>query len=194
MALISNRPVDELLDFIRELAFKVIRAERGVLMLQSNGDLQVKSVRTGTGKDPDEEISFSRSIADKVLEEKVSILTNNALSDPRFDKQQSIVSLGIRSAMCVPLWHDESVMGIIYVDSLVRENSFSQDDLTLLTSLANVAAIKLENSRLLDEMIEKKRMERELELTAGVHRLVRFHIGPDGTALPPVDGDGTGDG
>jgi hypothetical protein len=36
--------------------------------------------------------------------------------------------------------------------------------------------------------------ERELELTAGVHRLVRFHIGPDGTALPPVDGDGTGDG
>jgi hypothetical protein len=25
--------------------------------------------------------------------------------------------------------------------------------------------------------------ERELELTAGVHRLVRFHIGPDGQAL-----------
>jgi len=170
MALISNRPVDELLDFILELAFKVIRAERGVLMLLSNGDLQVKSVRTSSGKDPDEEISFSRSIADKVVEEKVSILTNNALSDPRFDKQQSIVSLGIRSAMCVPLWHDESVMGLIYVDSLVRENSFSQDDLTLLTSLANVAAVKLENSRLLDEMIEKKRMERELELAGDIQQ------------------------
>ena len=170
MALISNRPVKELLEFILELAFKVIRAERGVLMLQSNGALQVESVLTSSGKNLDEEISFSRSIADKVLQEKVSILTNNALSDPRFDQQQSIVSLGIRSAMCVPLWHDETVMGLIYVDSLIQENRFSQDDLTLLTSLANVAAVKLENARLLDEMIEKKRMERELELAGDIQQ------------------------
>ncbi len=170
MALISNRPVKELLEFILELAFKVIRAERGVLMLQSNGALQVESVLTSSDKNPDEEISFSRSIADKVLQEKVSILTNNALSDPRFDQQQSIVSLGIRSAMCVPLWHDETVMGLIYVDSLIQENRFSQDDLTLLTSLANVAAVKLENARLLDEMIEKKRMERELELAGDIQQ------------------------
>ncbi|MGH9335343.1 MAG: FHA domain-containing protein, partial [Vicinamibacteria bacterium] len=160
MALISNRPVNELLEFILELAFKVIRAERGVLMLTSkNGTLSVESVRTSQGASPTEEIAFSRSIADKVVKEKVSILTSNALSDPRFDKQHSIISLGIRSAMCVPLWHEDTVTGLIYVDSLKRENSFNQDDLTLLTSLANVAAIKLENAKLLDEMIEKKRME-----------------------------------
>jgi len=169
MALISNRPVDELLDFILELAFKVIKAERGVLMIDQDGDLEVKAVRSASGKDPTDEISFSRSIADKVTAEKVSILTNNALSDPRFSKQESIVSLGIRSAMCVPLWHDDGVTGLIYVDSPLRE-SFSQDDLTLLTSLANVAAIKLENSRLLEEMIEKKRMERELELAGDIQQ------------------------
>jgi len=170
MALISNRPVNELLEFILELAFKAIRAERGVLMLQANGGLQVEAVRTSSGKAPNEEISFSRTIADKVVQEKVSILTNNALSDPRFNKQESIVSLGIRSAMCVPLWHDDAVTGLIYVDSLIRENSFSQDDLILLTSLANVAAIKLENAKLLDEMIEKKRMERELELAGDIQQ------------------------
>jgi len=170
MALISNRPVNELLEFILELAFKAIRAERGVLMLQANGGLQVEAVRTSRGKAPNEEISFSRTIADKVVQEKVSILTNNALSDPRFNKQESIVSLGIRSAMCVPLWHDDAVTGLIYVDSLIRENSFSQDDLILLTSLANVAAIKLENAKLLDEMIEKKRMERELELAGDIQQ------------------------
>ena len=164
MALISNRPVNELLEFILELAFKVIKAERGVLMIQSNGVLTPKAVLTTSGKNPHEEISFSRTIADKVTAEKVSILTNNALSDPRFNKQDSIVSLGIRSVMCVPLWHDEAVTGLIYVDSLKRENSFSEDDLTLLTSLANVAAVKIENARLVEEMIEKKRMERELEL------------------------------
>lgn len=170
MALISNRPVDELLDFILELAFKVIKAERGVLMIASGGELLPKAVRTANGDQPREEIAFSRTIADKVIVEKVSILTNNALSDPRFDRQQSIVSLGIRSAMCVPLWHDEKVTGLIYVDSLRRENNFSQDDLTLLTSLANVAAIKLENARLLEEMIEKQRMERELELAGDIQK------------------------
>ena len=135
------RPLSELLEFILELAFKVIKAERGVLMLQTEAGLQVEAVR-GTQNTTDEGISFSRSIADKVVREKVSILTNNALSDPRFRSQESIVSLGIRSAMCVPLWHEETVTGLIYVDSLVRENSFSQDELTLLTSLANVAAVQ----------------------------------------------------
>jgi phosphoserine phosphatase RsbU/P len=169
MALISNRPLNELLEFILELAFKVIRAERGVLMLLTDGGLSVEAVRTSDGKSTSEEIAFSRTIADKVVKEKVSILTQNALSDPRFDRQQSIISLGIRSAMCVPLWHDDNVTGLIYVDSL-KINSFSPDDLTLLSSLANVAAVKLENAKLLEEMIEKKRMERELELAGEIQQ------------------------
>jgi serine phosphatase RsbU (regulator of sigma subunit) len=170
MALISNRPLNELLDFILELAFKVIRAERGVLMLTTeSGKYSVEAVRTADGKNTAEEIAFSKSIANKVVEEKVSILTRNALDDPRFDRQMSIISLRIRSAMCVPLWHDDAVTGLIYVDSL-RENSFNQDDLTLLSSLANVAAVKLENAKLLEEMIEKKRMERELELAREIQQ------------------------
>jgi serine phosphatase RsbU (regulator of sigma subunit) len=171
MALISNRPLNQLLEFILELAFKVIRAERGVLMLTTpGGGLSVEAVRTAGGNSPREEIVFSRSIADKVIKDKVSFLTKNALTDTGFDHGQSIFNLGIRSAMCVPLWHDDNVTGLIYVDSLSRENSFNQDDLTLLSSLANVAAVKLENARLLEEMIEKKRMERELELAGEIQQ------------------------
>ena len=169
MALISNRPVNELLDFILELAFKVIKAQRGVLMLTTEKELKVQAVRDRRGKKV-EEISFSRSIADKVVQQKVSILTSNAMTDPRFRSQDSIVSAGIRSAMCVPLWNDEAVTGLIYVDSLIHENVFTQDDLTLLTSLANVAAVKLENAKLLEEMIEKKRMESELRLARDIQQ------------------------
>ncbi len=85
MALISDRPVNELLDFIPELAFKVVKPERGALMLITGkaGGLQVKSVRTNSDKrgSTAEEISFSRTIADKVIGEKVSILTSNAMTD-----------------------------------------------------------------------------------------------------------------
>jgi serine phosphatase RsbU (regulator of sigma subunit) len=140
------------------------------MLTTPTGKFSVEAVRTTDGKNTSEEIAFSKSIAEKVVEEKVSILTKNALADPRFDRQQSIISLGIRSAMCVPLWHDDAVTGLIYVDSLSRENSFTQDDLTLLSSLANVAAVKLENAKLLEEMIEKKRMERELELAREIQQ------------------------
>ena len=174
MALISDRPLNELLDFILELAFKVVRPERGALMLikGESGELQVESVRTSSDK-PDsaaEEITFSRTIAEKVIGEKVSILTSNAMTDPRFRSQDSIVSFGIRSAMCVPLWNNKSVTGLIYVDRLVQEKVFSQDDLSLLSSLANVAAIKLENAKLVEQMIEKKRMEHELAIAGDIQQ------------------------
>jgi serine phosphatase RsbU (regulator of sigma subunit)/pSer/pThr/pTyr-binding forkhead associated (FHA) protein len=164
MALISDRPVDELMEFILELAFRVVKAERGFLMLTPGGesDLEVKAVRSSSGESLESEgITFSRSIADKVINEQVSILTSNAMTDPRFRSQDSIVAVGIRSAMCVPLWNNKNVTGLLYVDSLIHENVFTQDDLSLLTSLANVAAIKLENAELVQQMIEKKRMEHE---------------------------------
>jgi len=174
MALISDRPVNELLDFILELAFKVVKPERGALMLikGNGGGLEVKSFRTNSDK-PDassEEITFSRTIADKVIGEKVSILTSNAMTDPRFRSQDSIVSFGIRSAMCLPLWNNESVTGLIYVDRLVQEKVFSEDDLSLLSSLANVAAVKLENAKLVEQMIEKKRMEHELAIAGDIQQ------------------------
>ena len=156
MALISDRPVDELMEFILELAFRVVKAERGFLMLTAgdgNGNAEPRS-QSGTiqlgRRLKAEGITFSRSIAEKVITEKVSILTSNAMTDPRFRSQDSIVAVGIRSAMCVPLWNNKTVTGLIYVDSRIHENVFTQDDLSLLTSLANVAAIKLENAKLVD--------------------------------------------
>ena len=80
------------------------------------------------------------------------------------------MSFGIRSAMCVPLWNNKSVTGLIYVDRLIQERIFSEDDLSLLSSLANVAAIKLENAKLVEQMIEKKRMEHELAIAVTSNR------------------------
>jgi serine phosphatase RsbU (regulator of sigma subunit)/pSer/pThr/pTyr-binding forkhead associated (FHA) protein len=170
-SLISDRPLQELLDFILELAFKVVRAERGCLMLTrpGNGQLDLKVVRH---KDPGHrasDIEFSRTIAEKVVQEQVSILTSNAMADPRFTGQ-SILTVGIRSAMCVPLWKEKAVIGLLYVDSRIHENVFTEDDLSLLSSLANLAAIKIENAKLLEQMIEKRRMEHELALAGDFQR------------------------
>jgi serine phosphatase RsbU (regulator of sigma subunit) len=108
------------------------------------------------------------------MEERVSLLLPNVLEDARFKGEDSILASGIRSAMCAPLWFTaagegrDSVIGLVYVDSLQHSHSFSEDDLRVLTALANVAAAKIENVRLLEESLEKRRMEEDMRMAAEI--------------------------
>ena len=56
--------------------------------------------------------------------------------------------------MCVPLWNNRDVIGLIYIDSRRRAGLFTEDHLRLLTHLANVAAVKIENVRLFEQRVE----------------------------------------
>ncbi len=117
-----------------------------------------------------------------VVQGKQSVLTSDALHDPRFERGESVVSQGIRSAMCVPLWNNREVIGLIYADSRIRSNSFTPADLRILSNLANVAAVKIENNRLIERTIQIRGMERDLELAAEIQR----NLMP--RACPPVPG------
>jgi adenylate cyclase len=106
-------------------------------------------------------ISISKTIADRVMKDRVSILTSDALVDPRFGAGDSIRFHGIRSAMCAPLWNKEHVIGIIHVDSPMLTNCFGLNDLDLLTALANYAAVAIERARLNQKLVaEEKKRER----------------------------------
>jgi sigma-B regulation protein RsbU (phosphoserine phosphatase) len=117
-----------------------------------------------------EEITLSRHIADMVVKGKQSVLTSDAMQDPRFEQGASIMAQGIRSAMCVPLWNSREVIGLVYVDSRIRSNSFTPADLRLLSNLANVAAVKIENNRLFEETLAVRGLQRDLELAAQIQR------------------------
>ena len=103
---------------------------------------------------------ISRSIARKVLEERVSLLLPNVLDDVSLRTQDSVLAAGIRSALCAPLWFTSSeggqdeVIGLVYLDTSDRSHAFREEDLRILTALSNVAAAKIENVRLLEESLE----------------------------------------
>jgi serine phosphatase RsbU (regulator of sigma subunit) len=96
------------------------------------------------------------------------------LEDARFRSEDSILASGIRTAMCAPLWVSaagegrDSVIGLVYVDSIQHAHAFTEDDLRVLTALANVAAAKIENVRLLEESLEKRRMEEDMRMAAEI--------------------------
>ncbi len=171
MELINNRPTDEIPNIIMDLVFEAISAERGFLMLLEGEDQQMvhKAVRDLT-RSSGGAISLSRSIARAVIDKRQSILTRDAQSDERFKMRESVVLQGIRSAMCVPLWNNKEVIGLVYVDAVTTPTPFSAEDLRLLTLLANIAAVKLENARLLEEAIEMEKIEKELEQAADIQK------------------------
>jgi len=93
-----------------------------------------------------------RSIAQRAVDERLAILTDNAAADERF-KGKSIMMQSVRSAMCAPLMgRGGTVLGIIYVDNLTATNSFSDEDLDFLIAFSGIAAIAIENSSLTDRL------------------------------------------
>jgi adenylate cyclase len=158
------RPVEEVLQQVMDIVFDHVPADRGFLMLSEDGSdkLIPMVVKHRTSSSPTEgKISISKTIADRVIKDRVSILTSDALVDPRFGAGDSIRFHGIRSAMCAPLWNKEQVIGIIHVDSPMLTNCFTLNDLDLLTALANYAAVAVERARLNQKILaEEKKRER----------------------------------
>ena len=162
--LIAVRPVEEVLQQVMEIVFDHVPADRGFLMLADEvvGKLVPMVVKhRNPGGSGEGKITVSKTITDRVMKDRVSILTSDAMVDPRFGAGDSIRFHGIRSAMCAPLWNKDQVIGIVHVDSPMLTNCFTLNDLDLLTALANYAAVAVERARLNQKILaEEKKRER----------------------------------
>ena len=169
IALLPRTSLEDTLKMTIDLVFQAIPAERGFLFLKEDGDLTCKIAR-GAHHDAlptASQVQLSRSITNKVISEGASVLTSDAMHDPRFQSQNSIVLSQIRSVMAVPLASGEETFGMIYVDNPFHSR-FKEEDLKVLTTIASVASIKIEHERLLEERLEKRRMEEELKVASEI--------------------------
>ena len=133
------------------------------------------------GSVPESQIpmSISRSIVDDVLGKKQAILSEDALNDSMLARGGSVAGLEIRSVMCVPLLTpDGQALGILQVDTRDRKQ-FKQEDLDLLLALASQFAIAVQYSRMHENLIERERVELDLEQAKEIHRLFLPKSVPD---------------
>ncbi|MEW6667838.1 MAG: adenylate/guanylate cyclase domain-containing protein [Thermodesulfobacteriota bacterium] len=159
---------EQLLDAIMDSIFEVIDADHGfVALLGTDGELIPKVVKYRTAPQQNsKELRLSRTIVNKVINEKASVLTSNAMEDDRFGGAKSIFMQNIRSVMSVPLWRKDQVIGLIQLDSFRLSNKFTKADLDLLTTISNQMAMVIEQANL-NEKIRRETMARS--------RLERFH-------------------
>ncbi len=153
--LAGHRPLEEVFTTILELALSAVEAKRGVILTLEEDELVV---RASEG----ERFTISTRVRDRVISEKCSLMIRDAQLDAALQNQQSIVAQRVRSFMAVPLQTGDRVIGLLYVDNSTFLRAFTQEDLDLLTVMANVAAIRIEHARL--ALIEQSEKLMELEL------------------------------
>jgi phosphoserine phosphatase RsbU/P len=185
VTLLSSTGLDDTLDQVASLVFDAVPAQRVVIMLrdeEAEGGMRIKVARIRGKKGEPDEVRISRTVMNEVIENGKSVLTSDAQHDPKF-ASQTMVLQGIHSVLAVPLAVDERhVFGLIYADSPTHQATFTAEHLDILTTLGSVASIRVENASLMDERINRERMERELELATEIQQ--RFQP----TEPPKLDG------
>jgi PAS domain S-box-containing protein len=163
----SYLKLDDVLRIVMDTIVRLTGAERGFLMLRDfKREMAIHIARNWEQETlAASESAISRTVVNKVLGEGKPVLTTNALQDPRFDNQESVIALNLRSILCVPLSVKGELIGVIYADNRVRTGLFTVTELNLLAAFANQAAVAIENARLfesvrrtLDEVIELKNL------------------------------------
>lgn len=143
--------LNEVLKDVMDAIIQLTGAERGFLMLfeDSSGKLQTRAARNFDQEtiEPDA-INVSQTVIDRAINTGEGILSSNAQEDDRFSGQTSVVGYQLRSIMCAPLMVRGNTLGAVYVDNRLHSGVFQKDDLGLLVTFANQAAIAIENARL----------------------------------------------
>jgi sigma-B regulation protein RsbU (phosphoserine phosphatase) len=171
VALLASVTLNETLEQIVALTFEAVPADRCMIMMRDdkNPELKVAVARLRDRVGEIGEIRISRSVIDEVVANGKSVLTSDAQADPRF-AGGTVMLQGVRSVLAVPLGVGANVFGIIYADSPLADGRFTEDHLKVLTTLASVAAIRVENARLTEEQIERERLEREQQVASEIQQ------------------------
>lgn len=181
--LVIPRPLHETCDELLEVVARAVPASRYVLLLQEKADDEPIPIASRVaGGRPDRPLVLSRTILNHVIGTCAAVVTREPSMDPRFQGHQSVISSAARSAMAVPLFDNQKVLGVLYVDTLDPRVVFDEAQLEVLTLLGNMAAVKITNARLLETEQVRVRMAQEL---ASATRIQRGLLPAN---LPAVDG------
>jgi nitrogen-specific signal transduction histidine kinase len=161
--------IDQLLQRILDHIFEWVEPDRGCIMLldKDKRSLIPKVRRTRKEAHSEDKITISKTIVDHVLEQNKGVITSDARKDDRWNPAASILQLGIREAICVPMQGRYDVVGVIYIDTstgpqqIIKQGGatkFSEDHLHLMMAIAHQAALAVEDTRYYSAMVQAERL------------------------------------
>ena len=170
----------EIFDRATDLVFRGTPADRVVALLADetiDGRILDYSLVPVSAKTRDaklaqitDSMTISRTITQKVMREKVALLSQDAKTDAQFLGAESIVSQGVRSTICAPLITESNVHGVLYADRLDPFAAFTPDHLELISAVAAQTAVTVETVK------AHKRLAREEVARANYSRFMPEYV------------------
>lgn len=147
------------------------QADRGMVLLCEGDRLKVRAQHSRHKSEEQGDYPYSRTIVRRALEEGVGLLSMDVNDDPNLVLSATLLSLHLRSFLCVPLlgWENRR-LGVIQLDCLRQGQAFNANDLELLTTLAIQVSTVLENASLYADRLREERLRQELRLARDIQQ------------------------
>jgi transcriptional regulator with GAF, ATPase, and Fis domain len=149
------RDVNELQGQLLDLIFEVVPASRGAILLADREGHEFNSMFARMRAEKAPRVKVSRTVARQVLEQGIAILGSDVLNDRDLRQVESLAASQVRSLLCVPLTVFRRVIGCIYLDSDSLNKRLHEEHLQLVTAIAGISAVALENVRRLQWLEEE---------------------------------------
>ena len=142
------RDLNDLQGQLLDLIFEVVPAGRGAILLADREGHEFNSMfarmrQTGQSQ----LVKVSRTVARQVLEQGIAMLGSDVPGSSELRDVESLAASQVRSLLCVPLTVFQRVIGCIYLDSDSLGSRLTEEHLQLVTAIAGISAVALENAR-----------------------------------------------
>jgi two-component system NtrC family sensor kinase len=168
LAVSHTLDIDQLLNRIMQMIFEWVEADRGLIMLvdPETKQLEPRVRRNRKELAGDDKISISKTILDYVTQHHEGVLTSDAREDDRWNPAASILQMGVREAICVPMQGRYDMVGIIYIDTSISPQriithggkKFTEEHLKLMIAIAHQAALAVEDTSYYSAMVQAERL------------------------------------
>ena len=169
----SEIVLERLVERLLRIALESAGAQKGVLMLERDGELAVVAegavendevaVRYGDPRDAGGHATCPQTICNYVRRTGESLVLADAAGEGRFAGDPYIARKNPRSILCMPIVNQGKRIGILYLENHLVVDAFKRDRIRVMQMLCSQAAISLENARFCDEATQEAARRRRLE-------------------------------
>ena len=177
------------------MIFDVVPADRGAILHFGESLDEFESVTAWDRvRGPGQPVKVSRTVLKRVVEEKAGLLISDVAGESTAKRVDTLVQLGVHSVLCVPMTSDGNVCSAIYLDGRSPSEPFDEHHLQVMTAVAALGSMALENAHYYERLREENRLLRaEIDLEhnmvgsspsmRAVYELIRRVAPSDSTVL-----------
>ncbi|NLD47246.1 MAG: AAA family ATPase [Clostridiaceae bacterium] len=177
--------IEKLLTILIHTMIENAGAQRGCLLLRNEADSQfyIEAIQDDNSKQFQvmgslplhENKELCVEIVQYVTRTGETLVINNAITSVNWRNNPYIMKNRIKSVLCMPVFYQNKLKSVVYLENNLSDNVFTSDRLETLKILSSQASISIENAKLYENMEEKIR-ERTIQLNNANEKLKELSL------------------